>query len=271
MKYLSRWSVAGLPFELSVPRASIARFCTTYFKGYETTADPCFSITLGACTCSMPPRRIVPELVSYNEGVWNVATAGLERRTTGLIDEKDCACRIDGCMHHSMYGLTAMVRICIQFFLERQQGFFLHAACGAVEGKGIAFTGKSTAGKSTGLRNASPDRIVAEDAVALRITNGIPYMYAIPFRGERSYSMPLSAVLFPRKSEATPCLVRESTTSVITELTANALVAAPSDALLMNRVLGTIADYAELLPGYSCYFAKTTNLLPLIRQHVVFN
>lgn len=274
MPYRLRLSVADLPFELVTMHRSTARTLETYFHDYRTDAVPGFSISIQSGrrqpnrTCS---SRVVPELEPGTAGEYRIINNNTERVVIGHIDEPSGTCRLTDRVCLDTYLLSSAVRVCTQFHLERNGGFFLHGACGAIGRKGVLFTGKSTAGKSTALHNLQPDRIVAEDATALRITGGNVRVYAIPFRGERPSHTVLSALCFPRKSTEPPRLIREGTAAVATELTANALFSAPASETHMSTVLSTIINCSTAVPGYNCYFDKSTNLYGVFAEHGLFN
>jgi hypothetical protein len=170
-----------------------------------------------------------------------------------------------------MYLLTSAIRTCIQFFIEQSQGFFIHAACGMIRGKGIIFTGESTAGKSTALRNLSPDRVVAEDAAVIRLINDSAIIFSIPFKGDTSDCAELDYICFPRKSRETPELKSVQVAETTLELTANALFSAPSCSTVMDAVLSTIHKCSCQIKGYNCLFYKTTNLIPVFDKYGLFN
>jgi hypothetical protein len=274
MQYRLRLSIADLPFEILTDRRSTARFLETYFGAYRTDDAPGVSILVAGSKPfrgRTPSERVVPELEPDSPGVWRIFNNSSERITIGYIDERESWCSLDGCVRSNPYLLSSAIRLCMQFFLERHGGFFLHGACGTVRGKGVLFTGKSTAGKSTALYNLRPEAIIAEDAAALRITKGETMVYAVPFRGELPSHAVLTALCFPRKWTGTPKLLREGAAAVAAELAANALFCAPGSEALMSAVLGTIVDCSVSVSGYDCYFDKSTDLFTVFRDHGIFN
>jgi hypothetical protein len=274
MKYRQRLCIADLPFEISVVRPAIAHFLKVYFKGYQTEFAPVFTVfieTKEGFSGRVRWDRVVPELAPASPGHWNILNNDKTRMVVGAVDEKECACTLGSIVCSDINLLSSAIRLCVQFFLERNDGFFLHAACGTIGGKGILFTGKPTAGKSAGLHNLRPDTVVSEDAAAIRIMHDGLRVFAIPFRGEPPSSMPLTAIVFPRKWRGAHGLIRHKPAAIASELTANALFCAPSSEILMSVVLKTISQCSLLVPAYDCRFDKSTDLIPLFNEYGIFD
>jgi hypothetical protein len=274
MNYNLRFSVAGIPFEISTGRSSLARFLETYFSGYSVNCMPIWSINIISASQSDSPvtsDTIIPELNQQSTDLWQIIVNSSEQTVIGHINVTEKSCSINDYNKCGTYLLTSCIRLCIQFFLERSNGFFLHAASGVVNGKGILFTGYSTSGKSTALKNLNPETIIAQDALALRICNNTTHVFAIPFRGERPAQSALDAICFPRKWKGTPELRRDNLATVISEITSNALFCAPSSDLMMNSALSTITDVSMNIPGFDCLFDKTTNLHKVFTEYGILD
>ncbi|MBN1575385.1 MAG: hypothetical protein JW913_02460 [Chitinispirillaceae bacterium] len=274
MQYRLKLSIADLPFAIVTDHRLIARFLESYFASFRSDGSPAFSINVDSgvpLPVSAVRNRVVPEIEQEDSGEYHIVNNCSDRVVIGHIDKSGVACRLTGRACTDTYLLSAAVRVCVQFHLERNGGFFLHGACGSVAGRGVLFTGKSTAGKSTALRNLHPDTIIAEDAVALRMKGSGMRVYAIPFRGERPADTALDALCFPRKWTGTPKLSREGAASVATELAANALFCAPASEPLMAGALATIAGCSASVSGYECYFDKSTDLHAVFSAYGIFN
>jgi len=274
MNYNLRFSIADIPFEINTERPSLARFLETYFSGYSNNCTPLWSIKINSASLSDSPitsDTIIPELNQESTDIWQIVVNSSEQTEIGHINEIEKSCTINDYNTCGTYLLTSCIRLCVQFFLERSNGFFLHAASGTVNGKGILFTGHSTSGKSTALKNLIPEAIIAQDALALRICDDTPHVFAIPFRGERPAQSPLNAICFPRKWKGTPELRRDTIATVISEITSNALFCAPSSDLMMNSALSTITDVSMNIPGFDCLFDKTTNLHKVFTEYGILD
>lgn len=274
MKYRLGLSIAGLPFEITTDHRLVGRFLDSYFAAFRSDSSPGFSIVVDSgvpVPVSGVRSRVVPEIRRDERSGYRIINNGSDRITIGRIDENNGTCRLTGRACADTYLLSAAIRVCVQFRLERSGGFFLHAACGGVRGRGVLFTGKSTAGKSTALRNLHPDTIIAEDTVALRMNGSGARVYAIPFRGEKPADITLDALCFPRNWPGTPGLTREGAATTASVLTANALFCAPSSEEIMAGTLATIASCSTSVPGYDCYFDTTTDLHAVFAAHGIFN
>ena len=274
MKYHRNYSIAGLPFETATDLRSVAGFMDSYFAAYRSNEPPAFSIFFdknAPLPVSLNRKLIVPEIEHDEHGNYLILNNSSERAALGYIENNGKQCHLNGGLRTDEYLLSAAIRSCIQFQLERNNGFFLHAACGSIAGRGVVFTGESTAGKTTALHNLHPDSIIAEDAVALRMHDAKPYVHAIPFRGEHPAKTPLDVLCFPRKWHGEPRLTREEPGTVAVELTANALFSAPSSPQLMSDVLATVIRFGSSIPGYNCYFDLSTNLSTVFAKYGILN
>ena len=275
MKYRLGLSIADLPFEIVTDHRLVGRFLESYFAAFRSDGSPGFTIIIDSgvpAPVSGVRSRVVPEIERDGPGGgYLIVNNSSDRVVIGHIDDDGGTCRLTGRACTDTYLLSTAVRVCVQFWLERSNGFFLHAACGSVRGAGVLFTGKSTAGKSTALRNLHPDTVIAEDAVAVRMNGSGARVYAIPFRGEKSGDIPLHALCFPRKWKGTPMLTREGAATIAAELTANALFCAPSTETLMADTLATIASFSTSVPGYDCYFDKATDLHAVFAAYGILN
>lgn len=273
MIYTLHVTIALIPFEIISYRKSLNTFLSRYFSSYHTVIEPVFSIIIdsnGPGTDSIS-EQIIPELQHRDPGVFSIIDNALSGNSIGLIDIPSKRCTLYISVFKNMYLLTSAIRICIQFFLERNDGFFLHAASGMVKGKGVIFTGESTAGKSTALQNLKPDNIVSEDAAAIRFIENSAFIFSIPFKGDRSTTAPLDYICFPRKWTEKPQLQRIKSSDMILEITANTLFSAPSCDDIMNTVLSTIHLCSNTVQGYNCLFYKTTNLSSVFDDYGLFN
>lgn len=274
MHFRTGLSIAGLPFEIVTAQQVSARFIDSYFSAYRSSQSPAFTISIEDDTQASGKRhsgRIVPELMPVSRNIWRIINNNEQRLSIGTIDTGSHWCSIKNGAPSNDYFLSSAIRLCVQFYLERNRGFFLHGACGTIGTSGILFTGKSTSGKSTALCNLHPEKVVAEDAVALRESDNVVTVYAIPFRGEGPAVAICTALCFPKKWKGVPKLTQKNKSTVVAELAANALYCAPSSQECMHTVFSTIVDCSVALTGYNCYFAKSTNLYQVFSDYGLFN
>ena len=98
----------------------------------------------------------------------------------------------------------------LQHSVINHQGLIIHAAGGALHGKGIAFAAPSGTGKSTLSRllgQASGHQLFSEERLILRSVAEQWHLWGTPWHGQsdlaRNASCPLSALVFLRQSETT--------------------------------------------------------------------
>lgn len=182
----------------------------------------------------------------------------------GNIDPRKRLCSLNLTGNFSYSRLLSAIRACFHFFIERNRGFLLHASCGTVQGRTYIFTGKAGSGKSTALQNCHPEKIIAEDFLAIRITEKQPAAFSIPFRREKSALARPRAIIFPKKFPGPTHLVKETNAQAVSEITANALFCSPHCLSLVQPVLKSISKFCVLVPGYSLYFVRKANLREIL-------
>jgi hypothetical protein len=262
-------TIAEVPFDVAIEDAALRGRVSRIFGTYLTAAEkPIFRIIFKGSynpDRNSPPRHN-PVTVEKRSGKYFVGEGSKDarRRPLGTIDARRhiCCFTLDGSFHFSL--IISAVRTCFLFFLERHDGFFLHASSGIVEGKAYTFTGKSDAGKTTALRNLNPERILAGDALAVRVRRGNPRIFAIPFRGDRNACAPAQAVFFPRKFKGAPRVERESAAGAASELLANAMFSSPHNGSSVRPVLKTIDRFCRRVPGFNLYFPRSGSLREVI-------
>ena len=141
-------------------------------------------------------------------------------------------------------------------------GFFFHAACLAVDGRGIAITAPSGVGKSTHAalwRELLGERcrIINGDKPLVRRADGGGFLaYGSPFAGKEGWhentSVPLSAILFLERSER-DAIVPLSPSEAFPLLFASTLP--PKDEKTLALLLPLLS---ELLSGVSLYKLSCT-------------
>ncbi len=262
-------TIAELPFRIEIADAALERRVSRIFGTYQTPAGkPIFRIIVeGAYSPDRSSSRDNgPVTVKERPGEC-IVVQGREdapSRQLGVIDVRRRICRfsLDGSFHFSL--IISVLRTCFLFFLERHDGFFLHAASGIVNGKAYTFTGKSDSGKTTALGNLNPEEVLAEDALAVRMFNSRAGIFAIPFRGDQNACAPAQAVFFPRKFKGVPRLEPETPAEVASELLVNAMFSSPHNSSLVRPVLKTIGRFCRRVPGFNLYFPKSGNLREVI-------
>lgn len=103
---------------------------------------------------------------------------------------------------HPEAGMASVLRWVMSLSLLEQDGLLLHAASGALEGRGVLLAGPSGAGKTTLSRLLrSQMSLFTDETTALTFTGTMPMIHATPFAGELGpvsgpASAPLEAVYF---------------------------------------------------------------------------
>lgn len=261
-------TIADIPFSVEIEDAALKKHVRRVFTTYLTTAGkPVFRIIVegayGPDRSSL--QRNGPVTVEKRSAGY-VVIEGREGalRPLGSIDIRRKVCRIalDGSFHFSL--VISAIRSCFLFFLERNGGFFLHASSGIINGEAYTFTGKSDSGKTTALGNLNPDRVLAEDALAVRVRRGGARVFAIPFRGDRNAWAPAKVVFFPRKFKGAPRMEQEIAAGAAAELLTNAMFSSPRHAPAVQPVVETIGQFCRDVPAFNLYFPKTGSLREVI-------
>ncbi|MGB5684189.1 MAG: hypothetical protein WBM35_00135 [Candidatus Electrothrix sp.] len=98
----------------------------------------------------------------------------------------------------------------LQHSFINRQGLIIHAAGGAIQGKGMVFAAPSGTGKSTLcrlLQQSSYNRLFSEERLIVRSMNQQWHVWGTPWHGEgniaRNESAPLSAIIFLKQSQRT--------------------------------------------------------------------
>jgi hypothetical protein len=269
-----RINIADITFGLSIPCRRTFNFLGHYFRDYTTTIPPHYTIIVDTFAPPVDvsiPVPVIPEVDTLPDSRTVLINSRAHQRILGTINNDKGEVILNGYACSGEYPLTAVIRVAVQYFIECNGGFFLHSACGVNHNMAVAFTGKSTAGKTTALNNLHPDKVISEDAAAVRYVDSEWTVFATPFRGEKPARARLSTLCFPRRWKGIPFLNLSSPAEVVTELSTNAMFAAPSCEEHMNRVLETMIMCGSQIPGFDCYFYKTTNLQTVFSDHGLLN
>ena len=261
-------SIARVTGGIGVNDAVLLSRLGRFFPTYMSDQRPYFKIMIEGNSRDMKTsvNKNYPVVLEGNNGVYKIVEKkGVAADALlGEIDPKNKICRIRISRDVHFSGLMAAIRVCFMYFLEQLNGFFLHASCGAVNNRAIAFTGKSGSGKTTALKNVKSDNIIAEDVLAVRMIRRCPYIFSVPFRNDRNASAKVQAIFFPKKSKKSPKVIQTETSFSVSEVIANALFSAPKQSHLIEPVLESISQFCGKVPAFNLYFAKQTNLRKVI-------
>lgn len=274
MRKILRISIADLTFDLDTYDEQTHLFLEDYFGAFRTDASPDISILINSSTPPediSPPDPVIPEVIHQPDGTTSIINSNMNPQILGTIHEDESKAVLNDVACTFMYRLCAAIRVVVQYFIENNNGFFLHSACGTNSNRTVAFTGKSTAGKTTALNNLHPEAVISEDATAVRFINNTWMVFSTPFRGEEPAQAPLYTICFPKKWKGIPFLKLNTPAAVIAELSTNAMFSAPSCEDQMNRVLETMLNFGNRIPGFECYCYKTTNLQTVFADHGLLN
>lgn len=256
--------IADLPAHILLDDTALFNRLEDFFSTYLTNDEPLFKIILKDSGQNMDkkPRDTYPVILQQDKNGLTIVERRSKKRyfVLGSMTPQNKTCTIDLNDHLHFSSLISAIRTCFHFYLEQNNGFFLHAACGAVNGKAYVFTGKSDSGKTTALNNFNPEQIIAEDALALRVQRNRLSVFAIPFRSDKNARAKAHALFFPKKAAEPARLEKQNPASTAAEVIANAMYAAPHDAQLLETVIQTITQFCRVIPGFNLYFSKNCNL-----------
>ncbi len=122
---------------------------------------------------------------------------GSSIKIIGLFNKRRNTWFIDANKIHTRHNLFSYIQRCIEFFLEENGGFILHATCGVIDDNGVVFAGKSGSGKSTALKCLHPDYIVSDNHILIS-----PYIYSNPSSlGSNDFSLHPQTHFFTQGTE----------------------------------------------------------------------
>lgn len=218
---LEYYRVAGLDFSVTLPADTDTDSLLPSFTTFRWTGDanPVFSFTTAPETWRLSGMRKIDESDTDlgNMVLFSAAELDEERYLIELRGRKDGP--VHKMLADSLFGnvradldwtspdapaiLGSMLRIAFSQAVLLHGGISVHASSVALDGKAYLFLGSSGTGKSTHsalwLRTFDGCELVNDDNPALRLENGLVYVYGTPWSGKtpcyRNVSFPLGGIV----------------------------------------------------------------------------
>jgi hypothetical protein len=233
-------SIGRLSFRLQFPDESLLQAAKARYASFAGQGSEASCIYVQD---HLPVEAEDCELAYEFEGA-KLRALGRETRMSGVRNE---------------YALDSLLRVLLSWKLLSYEGFLLHAATIARNGKAFVFPGRSGAGKST-MASLSPEGSVLTDEISLlRRENGVWRAYGTPFWGEfhaagSNRSAPVAGIfrlLQASENALTPLSERE----ILRMLLPNVLFFS-SEPSANQRLLNILGCAAEEVPCGSLSFRK---------------
>ncbi|MDX2051158.1 MAG: hypothetical protein SFV15_02135 [Polyangiaceae bacterium] len=161
----------------------------------------------------------------------------------------------------------------LEHLLCSRQGIELHASGLITEdGRGYIFTAQSGGGKTTMSRiwqNAKNVRILSDDRIVLRLSEGKVIMHGTPWHGEGAFSeagsVPVTALYFLRQTHTNQAFRMESSLAVARLLSTSFVPF--YDKALMGECLETLERVVECVPTYELGFVPDAHVVDFVLNH----
>ena len=262
-----RIKIADIVGEIYFRDKGLKDYLQHFLHSYITNEKPYFKIAIYGTSSDlkMHTGRTYQVSVEDHKGKYNIVfNRGKQRFILGDIEPKERVCSLNLKKISNYSNLLQSIRVCFHFFIEREGGFFLHASCGTIDGKAYIFTGKHNSGKSTALKNLKPERVIAEDSLAIRNNGNTFSVFSIPFRKETSRRGKAQAIIFPKKSTGSPRIERESITSSAAEVISNTMFSSPNNPQIIEPVIVNIIDFCSSVSRFSLYAQRDGDIREVI-------
>jgi hypothetical protein len=155
--------------------------------------------------------------------------------------------------------------------LANRGGCIVHAAGIARRSRGIAFVGRSGAGKSTFMRlleDRKDFQSLSDDRVVIRIVDGQPRLFGTPWAGEglvaANLAADLSAVVFLHQHEET-ALHRIDPSDAVAQLLPTTSIPW-FDEPRMSGCLGVLDEVVRTTPAYDLHFRPEFAIVDLLGE-----
>lgn len=142
-------------------------------------------------------------LISYKNWLYIVANVNSSLENIGRINKNRNICSIyTGIKGFSGEVFTDALRSCFHYYLERENGIFIHASGVRLNTEGFVFAGPAQAGKSTIGRLISKGRTISDECIMIKKNSSSYYMYSTPFcYKDENRSARLKGIFFLKKSK----------------------------------------------------------------------
>lgn len=268
MKRSLNVSIANITGTITLTDETLYQKLKIFFNTYETKSKPQFKIILNVANNDLKyyPKIFYPILIEPENNRLNI----IEKSKKGCepilayLDPTVNICHLSTSAKFNYSKLIAVIRTCFHHYLEKNNGFFLHASSGVVNNNAYLFTGKPDSGKSTALNNLDPDYIVGEDAIAVKnLADNRSIVFSTPFRNERNNKGEIKAIYFPVKSKNKPKIEKEYPTQYISKIISNAMFSCYNSDHT-DSVMNSIIEFCTNVPSFNLYCGKKTKLQEVI-------
>jgi hypothetical protein len=171
---------------------------------------------------------------------------------------------------HPDAGMAGVLRWVTSLALLEQGGLLLHAASGALEGRGIICAGPSGSGKTTLSRLLQSHlQLFTDETTAVQFTGAMPLAYATPFAGELGpvsgpAAAPLEVVCFLKHAKAHAVRALHPAEAVERLMGCTFL---PRDGTLwITTALATAERLARAVPCLELAFAPEASVVEVVRD-----
>lgn len=174
------------------------------FKPFETEpgdGEPFFALTVDDTLRPRKERKLIRKFDTGNgdtlvfvlpDGGYMYIVRDIRNRDCCLLitnkDFSECQCALNGDWVMRSFGLNDALMLIFAFAGSYHQTLLMHASCIKYGDYGFPFTAKSGTGKSTHtslwLKHIEGCELLNDDNPAIRIKDGIPYIYGTPWSGK---------------------------------------------------------------------------------------
>lgn len=154
--------------------------------------------------------------------------------------------------------------------LAFEQGFLLHAACAAKEGKAYLFLAPSGGGKSTVAKLSKRYSVLGDDIIAVRKINHEFFAFPTPwkqgkfFNPHPSSQVKIQAIFFLEKASSLYLKPVKPEQALTKTLSTGIHFFLYTERPLAEKIFFTAANFFKAIPAYKMHFRKDDNFWPMI-------
>jgi hypothetical protein len=239
--------IGGMPILLRTQDPAFRELLATRYSGFvRSSARARFEFDVELVNPSADMESDEDAQVQMRDGVWHVRRGDFRaqwnpRRGRGLVRQSA-----------NPYSIDSVLRILHSLILAPEGGFLLHAASAICNGRALAFSGISGAGKTTISGLAPPDVTLLTDEISyIRRDAGDYCACGTPFAGElaragENCAAPLATVFLLEKGPQNR-IDPVPQTEAVGALLRNVLFFA-EDPELVNLLFRSVCEFVEQVP-----------------------
>jgi len=180
------------------------------------------------------------------------------------LQEKQCVCYDESEPLISLL-LLPFFRSCLQFFLLKSGGFFLHSCGVKKDSKAYIFAGAGGAGKTTVGKLSHPFTVLSDDFLCIREERGRYLAYGTPWNGnDKDVSAEITKIFFLKQDKQTwfeELTPGEGATEILSNVFHYSL-----DRESMTDILQIVAGLTAKVPCYTMHFSLKDSLWDTIKK-----